>query len=153
MNYQHFEKKIQDLNSTLESDKDEDSEEASDHDEDGEEVGISRRRKTRNKKPILDDSEDEEEAEEEHDDVDEDDSEGDSEGAVEDQEEDETWKTEIKLMLEDIPNLTSRQKERKASEFLQLPKEEVLNKLEELNGRRSSRNSSRPIRERRAPKR
>lgn len=67
--------------------------------------------------------------------------------------EDETWKTEIKLMLEDIPNLTSRQKERKASEFLQLPKEEVLNKLEELNGRRSSRNSSRPIRERRAPKR
>ena len=56
-------------------------------------------------------------------------------------------------MLEDIPNLTSRQKERKASEFLQLPKEEVLNKLEELNGRRSSRNSSRPIRERRAPKR
>ena len=156
MNYQHFEKKIQDLNSTLESDKEEDSEEASDHDEDAEEeVGVSRRRKTRNKKPILDESEDEEEPEEEeHEDVDEVDSEGDSEGEGEDQEEDETWKTEIKLMLEDIPNLTSRQKERKASEFLQLPKEEVLNKLEELNGRRSShRSSSRPIRERRAPKR
>ena len=75
MNYQHFEKKIQDLNSTLESDKDEDSEEASDHDEDGEEeVGVTRRRKTRNKKPILDDSE-EEEPEEEHEDVDEDESE------------------------------------------------------------------------------
>ena len=155
MNYQHFEKKIQDLNSTLESDKEEDSEEASDHDEDAEEeVGVSRRRKTRNKKPILDESEDEEEPEEEeHEDGDEVDSEGDSEGEGEDQE-DETWKTEIKLMLEDIPNLTSRQKERKASEFLQLPKEEVLNKLEELNGRRSShRSSSRPIRERRAPKR
>ena len=150
MSYQHFEKKIQDLQ-TLESDKEEDSEELSDNDEDTEEVGVSRRRKTRNKKPILDESEDEEEAEdEEHEDVDDDDSEND-EGEEEEQE-DETWKTEIKLMLEDIPNLTSRQKERKASEFLQMPKEEVLNKLEELNGR-SSHRSSRPTRERRAPKR
>ena len=56
-------------------------------------------------------------------------------------------------MLEDIPNLTSRQKEEKASEFLKLTKEEVLNKIEELNGRRSSRNSSRPIGERQEPKR
>ena len=152
MSYQHFEKKIQDLQ-TLESDKEEDSEELSDNDEDTEEVGVSRRRKTRNKKPILDESEDEEEEEvedEEHEDVDDDDSEND-EGEEEEQE-DETWKTEIKLMLEDIPNLTSRQKERKASEFLQMPKEEVLNKLEELNGR-SSHRSSRPTRERRAPKR
>ena len=150
MSYQHFEKKIQDLQ-TLESDKEEDSEELSDNDEDTEEVGVSRRRKTRNKKPILDESEDEEEAkDEEHEDVDDDDSEND-EGEEEEQE-DETWKTEIKLMLEDIPNLTSRQKERKASEFLQMPKEEVLNKLEELNGR-SSHRSSRPTRERRAPKR
>ena len=151
MSYQHFEKKIQDLQ-TLESDKEEDSEELSDNDEDTEEVGVSRRRKTRNKKPILDESEDEEEeeAEDEEHDVDDDDSEND-EGEEEEQE-DETWKTEIKLMLEDIPNLTSRQKERKASEFLQMPKEEVLNKLEELNGR-SSHRSSRPTRERRAPKR
>ena len=150
MTYQHFEKKIQDLSSTLESDKEDDSEEMSDNDD--EEVAVGRRRKTRNKKPILDESEDEDEEEDEDElpeDADEDDSENDE---VENEQEDETWKTEIKLMLEDIPNLTSRQKERKASEFLQLPKEEVLNKLEELNGR-SSHRSSRPTRERRAPKR
>ena len=148
MSYQHFEKKIQDLSSTLESDKEDDSEEMSDNDE--EEVAVGRRRKTRNKKPILDESEEEEEEDEdEPEDADEDDSENDEVG---NEQEDETWKTEIKLMLEDIPNLTSRQKERKASEFLQLPKEEVLNKLEELNGR-SSHRSSRPTRERRAPKR
>ena len=56
-------------------------------------------------------------------------------------------------MLEDIPNLTSRQKEKKAVEFLQLPKEEVMNKLEELNGRPSRLTRDRPTRERRAPKR